>query len=150
MMEGYFGLPEKTREVEWFDPKGKRFIRTGDIGRYDEDGFLILSDRKKDMVISGGFNIYPSDLEAELSQHPAVRESAVVGVPSRQWGETPIAYVVLRPEPTISADQLLNWLNARVGKTQRLADLVVVDSLPRSEIGKILKRQLREEYSAKH
>jgi acyl-CoA synthetase (AMP-forming)/AMP-acid ligase II len=149
MMEGYFGLPEKTREVEWFDGKGKRFIRTGDIGRYDEDGFLILSDRKKDMVISGGFNIYPSDLEAELSQHPAVRESAVVGIPSRQWGETPIAYVVLRPEPTISADQLLNWLNARVGKTQRLADLVVVDNLPRSEIGKILKRQLRDEYSAK-
>lgn len=149
MMEGYFGLPEKTREVEWFDPKGKRFIRTGDIGRYDEDGFLILSDRKKDMVISGGFNIYPSDLEAELSQHPAVRESAVVGVPSRQWGETPIAYVVLRPEPTISADQLLTWLNARVGKTQRLADLVVIDSLPRSEIGKILKRQLREDYLTK-
>lgn len=149
MMEGYFGLPEKTREVEWFDTKGKRFIRTGDIGRYDEDGFLILSDRKKDMVISGGFNIYPSDLEAELSQHPAVRESAVVGVPSRQWGETPIAYVVLRPEHNISAEGLLNWLNARVGKTQRLADLVVVDNLPRSEIGKILKRQLREEYSAK-
>lgn len=149
MMEGYFGMPEKTREVEWFDAKGKRFIRTGDIGRYDEDGFLILSDRKKDMVISGGFNIYPSDLEAELSQHPAVRESAVIGVPSRQWGETPVAYVVLRAEHNISAEGLLNWLNARVGKTQRLADLVVVDNLPRSEIGKILKRQLREEYSAK-
>lgn len=150
MMEGYFGLPEKTREVEWFDPKGKRFIRTGDIGRYDEDGFLILSDRKKDMVISGGFNIYPSDLEAELSQHPAVLESAVVGVPSRQWGETPVAYVVLRPEPNISAEDLLNWLNTRVGKTQRLADLVVIDSLPRSEIGKVLKRQLRDEYRAKN
>ena len=150
MMEGYFGMPEKTREVEWFDANGKRFIRTGDIGRYDEDGFLILSDRKKDMVISGGFNIYPSDLEAELSQHPAVRESAVVGVPSRQWGETPVAYVVLRPEPNISAEDLLNWLNTRVGKTQRLADLVVVDSLPRSEIGKVLKRQLRDEYRAKN
>ncbi len=149
MMEGYFGMPEKTREVEWFDAKGKRFIRTGDIGRYDEDGFLILSDRKKDMVISGGFNIYPSDLEAELSQHPAVRESAVIGVPSRQWGETPVAYVVLRTEHNISAEDLLNWLNARVGKTQRLADLVVIDSLPRSEIGKVLKRQLREEYAAK-
>ncbi len=149
MMEGYFGMPEKTREVEWFDAKGKRFIRTGDIGRYDEDGFLILSDRKKDMVISGGFNIYPSDLEAELSQHPAVRESAVIGVPSRQWGETPVAYVVLRAAPDVSAESLLNWLNARVGKTQRLADLVVIDSLPRSEIGKVLKRQLREEYAAK-
>jgi acyl-CoA synthetase (AMP-forming)/AMP-acid ligase II len=149
MMEGYFGMPEKTREVEWFDAKGKRFIRTGDIGRYDEDGFLTLSDRKKDMVISGGFNIYPSDLEAELSQHPAVRESAVVGVPSRQWGETPVAYVVLRPQSDVSAESLLQWLNARVGKTQRLADLICIDRLPRSEIGKILKRQLREEYTAK-
>lgn len=150
MMEGYFGMPEKTREVEWFDAKGKRFIRTGDIGRYDEDGFLILSDRKKDMVISGGFNIYPSDLEAELNQHPSVRESAVVGVPSRQWGETPVAYVVLQPQTTITADALLGWLNARVGKTQRLADLLLVESLPRSEIGKVLKRQLREEYSTKN
>ena len=150
MMEGYFGMPEKTREVEWFDMKGKRFIRTGDIGRYDEDGFLILSDRKKDMVISGGFNIYPSDLEAELNQHPDVRESAVVGVPSRQWGETPVAYVVLRPHTTITPDDLLSWLNARVSKTQRLADLLLVESLPRSEIGKVLKRQLREEYSTKN
>lgn len=149
MMEGYFGMPEKTREVEWFDTTGKRFIRTGDIGRYDEDGFLILSDRKKDMVISGGFNIYPSDLEAELNQHPAVRESAVVGVPSRQWGETPVAYVVLRPQSQTSADTLLSWVNARVGKTQRLADLILIESLPRSEIGKVLKRQLREQYSAK-
>jgi acyl-CoA synthetase (AMP-forming)/AMP-acid ligase II len=136
--------------VEWFDAKGKRFIRTGDIGRYDEDGFLILSDRKKDMVISGGFNIYPSDLEAELNQHPDVRESAVVGVPSRQWGETPVAYVVLRPQTTITAEALLAWLNARVGKTQRLADLLLVESLPRSEIGKVLKRQLREEYSTRN
>jgi acyl-CoA synthetase (AMP-forming)/AMP-acid ligase II len=73
-----------------------------------------------------------------------------VGVPSRQWGETPVAYVVLRPQTTIAADALLGWLNARVGKTQRLADLLLVESLPRSEIGKVLKRQLREEYSTKN
>lgn len=148
MMEGYYGLPEKTREVEWFDATGKRFIRTGDIARQDEDGFFILADRKKDMVISGGFNIYPSDLEAELGQHPQVRESAVVGVPSRQWGETPVAYVVLQPSATISSEALLEWVNARLGKTQRLADLVLTDSLPRSEIGKVLKRELRDRYGA--
>ena len=148
MMEGYYGMPEKTREVEWFDPSGKRFIRTGDIARYDEDGFLILADRKKDMVISGGFNIYPSDLEAELEQHPDVRESAVVGVPSRQWGETPVAYVVLKPSASITPEALLAWVNARLGKTQRLADLVLTDHLPRSEIGKVLKRELRERYGA--
>jgi acyl-CoA synthetase (AMP-forming)/AMP-acid ligase II len=146
MMKGYHGLPEKTREVEWFDATGKRFIRTGDIGRFDEDGFVILSDRKKDMVISGGFNIYPSDLEAELEQHPEVAEAAVVGVPSRAWGETPVGYVVLRTTATITKEALLAWVNARLGKTQRLADLLFIGDLPRNEIGKTLKRQLREQY----
>ena len=146
MMKGYHGLPEKTREIEWFDTTGKRFIRTGDIGRFDEDGFVILSDRKKDMVISGGFNIYPSDLEAELEQHPEVAEAAVVGVPSRAWGETPVGYVVLRPTATITKEALLAWVNARLGKTQRLADLLLIADLPRNEIGKTLKRQLREQY----
>ena len=77
-------------------PAGERFIRTGDVGRFDEDGFLTLLDRKKDMIISGGFNIYPSDLEAVLREHPAVADAAVVGVPSEQWGETPVAFVVRR------------------------------------------------------
>ena len=148
MMKGYHGLPEKTREIEWFDATGKRFIRTGDIGRFDEDGFVILSDRKKDMVISGGFNIYPSDLEAELEQHPEVAEAAVVGVPSRAWGETPIGYVVLRPNANITKEALLGWVNGRLGKTQRLADLLFIADLPRNEIGKTLKRQLREQYVA--
>ncbi len=143
MMRGYHRLPEKTREVEWFDANGKRFIRTGDVGRFDEDGFLILSDRMKDMVISGGFNIYPSDIEAELAAHPDVRDSAVVGVPSRRWGETPVAFVVLRPGATCTADALLAWVNGRLGKMQRLATLELVESLPRSEIGKVLKRELR-------
>ena len=143
MMRGYHRLPDKTREVEWFDATGKRFIRTGDIGRFDEDGFLILSDRMKDMVISGGFNIYPSDIEAELATHPDVRESAVVGVPSRRWGETPVAFVVLKPGSGASAEALLAWVNGRLGKTQRLATLELVDALPRSEIGKVLKRELR-------
>ena len=146
MMKGYHGLPEKTREIEWFDSTGKRFIRTGDIGRFDEDGFVILSDRKKDMVISGGFNIYPSDLEAELERHPEVAEAAVVGVPSRAWGETPVGYVVLRANASITKEALLAWVNGRLGKTQRLADLLFIDDLPRNEIGKTLKRQLREQY----
>jgi long-chain acyl-CoA synthetase len=94
MMIGYHGQPEMTREAEWFAPDGKRFFRTGDIGRFDADGFLTLFDRKKDMIISGGFNIYPSDLEAQLLRHPSVADAAVVGVPFIQWGETPIAFVV--------------------------------------------------------
>ena len=144
MMTGYHGQPEKTREAEWFAPDGKRFIRTGDIGRFDGDGFLTLFDRKKDMIISGGFNVYPSDLEALLGEHPAVAETAVVGVPSVEWGETPVAFVVARDGHAVSAEALKDWLNARVGKTQRLSDLHVVTELPRSAIGKVLKRELRD------
>ena len=150
MMSGYHGRPEKTREAEWFAPDGKRFIRTGDIGRFDAEGFLTLFDRKKDMVISGGFNIYPSDLEAELRQHPAVADVAVVGVPSEQWGETPVAFVVRKPEgpeATTPDAALKAWLNERVGKTQRLSDLRTIAELPRSAIGKVLKRELRDSYA---
>jgi acyl-CoA synthetase (AMP-forming)/AMP-acid ligase II len=98
------------------------------------------------MIITGGFNVYPSDLEAELAKHPAVAESAVVGIPSREWGETPAAFIVLRPDQQTPAEELRQWLNARVGKTQRLTYATVVDSLPRSSIGKVLKRQLRDEF----
>jgi long-chain acyl-CoA synthetase len=148
MMVGYHRRPEATREAEWFDASGKRFIRTGDIGRFDADGFLILLDRRKDMIISGGFNIYPSDLEAQLREHPAVAEAAVVGVPSAQWGETPVAFVVQRAGHAEPAEALREWFNQRVGKTQRLAALHLVDELPRSAIGKVLKRELRERHAA--
>ncbi|GLS93139.1 4-coumarate--CoA ligase [Piscinibacter gummiphilus] len=149
MMTGYHGQPEKTRDAEWYDPAGKRFIRTGDVGRFDEDGFLTLFDRKKDMVISGGFNIYPSDLEAVLRKHEAVFDAAVVGVPSEQWGETPVAFVVRQPGATVDAETLLQWTNDQVGKTQRLAGLQWIDELPRSAIGKVLKRELRDQYAKK-
>jgi long-chain acyl-CoA synthetase len=146
MMNGYHNQPAKSADAEWRDALGRRFIRTGDVGRFDEDGFLVLMDRRKDMIISGGFNIYPSDLEAELRQHPAVADVAVVGVPSAEWGETPVAFVVRRPGHADTPDALRAWMNARVGKTQRLADLRLLDELPRSAIGKVLKRELRDGY----
>ncbi len=146
MMSGYHRLPDKSREAEWFDAEGQRFIRSGDVGRLDEDGFIVLGDRKKDMVITGGFNVYPSDIESVLCQHPQVAECAVVGVPSAQWGETPVAFVVARPGTQPAAKELREWLNTRVGKTQRVADLRLAERLPRSEIGKVLKRTLREQY----
>jgi long-chain acyl-CoA synthetase len=144
MMTGYHRQPTKTREAEWFDASGKRFIRTGDVGRFDADGFLTLFDRKKDMIISGGFNIYPSDLETVLRGHAAVADVAVVGVPSEQWGETPMAFVVRREGDATTEDALLQWANAQLGKTQRLARLHFIDELPRSAIGKVLKRELRD------
>ena len=149
MMSGYFGQPEKSREAEWFDPLGSRFIRTGDVGRFDADGFLVLVDRRKDMIISGGFNLYPSDLEAVLREHAAVADAAVVGVPSAIWGETPSAWVVRAPvHADIDAETLRLWANARLGKTQRIAFLSFVDELPRSAIGKVLKRELRDRFVA--
>ncbi|MDD9968192.1 MAG: class I adenylate-forming enzyme family protein [Myxococcales bacterium] len=149
MMNGYHNQPGKTAEAQWLDESGKRFIRTGDIGRFDEDGFLTLFDRKKDMIISGGFNVYPSDLEQVLATHPAVAEAAVVGVPSERWGETPVAFVVMRPGTSATGVDVIGWANERLGKTQRLSALEVVPSLPRSSIGKVLKRQLRDEYGAR-
>ena len=160
MMTGYHRQPALTAEAEWFDGAGRRFIRTGDVARFDEDGFLILLDRRKDMIISGGFNIYPSDLEAVLRQHPAVADVAVVGVSSAEWGETPVAFVVrhagaagdvddsVRDSTQDSAAAIRQWANAQVGKTQRLHDLRLIDELPRSAIGKVLKRELRQAWSA--
>src|SRR5262249_35866987 len=137
MMNGYHNKPEQTAQAEWFDASGRRFIRTGDIGRFDEDGFLTLLDRKKDMIISGGFNIYPSDLEGVMRSPPAVLDVAVVGVPSVRWGETPVAFVVINPGASVSTGALLEWTNERVGKMQRLAAVEIVAALPRSAIGKI-------------
>ena len=150
MMTGYYRLPDKTREAEWFSASGERFIRSGDVGQMDADGFIVLGDRKKDMIITGGFNVYPSDIEAVMLQHPEVRECAVIGIPSDAWGETPIAYVIAQPGQHPKAPDLQEWLNHRVGKTQRVADVVVTEQLPRSEIGKVLKRELRQMYAAKN
>jgi acyl-CoA synthetase (AMP-forming)/AMP-acid ligase II len=146
MMSGYHRQPEQTREAEWYAPDSKRFIRTGDIGCFDADGFLTLMDRKKDMIISGGFNVYPSDLEAVLIGHPSVVEVAVVGVASGRWGETPVAFVVKRVGADDTAIQIQNWANTQLGKTQRLAVVEIVETLPRSAIGKVLKRELRDNF----
>jgi acyl-CoA synthetase (AMP-forming)/AMP-acid ligase II len=142
MMTGYNNRPDATDAMKWRDADGNLYYRHGDIGRIDEDGFLTLMDRAKDMIISGGFNIYPSDLEAVLLQNPGVVEAAVIGAPSDEWGETPVGFVVLK-NGADSAD-VLKTANAKLGKTQRLNRLITVGELPRSTIGKVLKRELRD------
>lgn len=148
MMSGYHGRPDLTAQAMWHDAECRAFIRTGDVGQFDDDGFLILMDRRKDMIISGGFNLYPSDLEALLRQHPGVADVAVVGVASPRWGETPVAWVVAQEGRTPDAEELLQWFNSRCGKLQRLAALAFIDELPRSAIGKVLKRELRDRWVA--
>jgi long-chain acyl-CoA synthetase len=149
MMLGYHNQPSMTNDAEWYDPTGRRFIRSGDIGLFDSDGFLVLLDRKKDMIISGGFNVYPSDLERVLLQHPAVAEATVVGVPSARWGETPIGFVVCKAGQAATPEEIIRFVNERVGKTQRLTAVERLDALPRSPIGKVLKRELRDQYAAR-
>jgi acyl-CoA synthetase (AMP-forming)/AMP-acid ligase II len=146
MMQGYHRQRQATRDVEWFDAEGRRFLRSGDIGRFDADGFLTLIDRRKDVLISGGFNVYPSDLEAVLRQHPDVAEAAVVGVPSARWGETPVGFVVRRAHAAGDDEALRQWANERLGSVQRLHAVRTLDALPRSAIGKVLKRALRERW----
>jgi long-chain acyl-CoA synthetase len=147
MMTGYYGRPEDTKALLWRDREGNVFFRSGDLGAFDQDGFLRIVGRKKDVVISGGFNIYASDLESVLLQHPAVREAAVIGIPSEVWGETPWAVVVLHDGRSADADEIRGWVNARLDRMQRLAGVEIRPALPRSEIGKVLKQELRAAYS---
>lgn len=142
MMTGYNNRPDATDAMKWWDSDGHLYYRHGDIGRIDEDGFLTLMDRAKDMILSGGFNIYPSDLEAVLQQDPAVIEAAVIAAPSVEWDETPVGFVVIHSGADV--DQILASANAQLGRTQRLNRLIIIDELPRSAIGKVLKRELRD------
>ena len=146
MMRGYVNREDATDELLWRDRQGNLFFKTGDVGRLDEDGFLFLRDRKKDVIISGGFNIYATDLEDVLLGHEAVHEAAVIGVPSQRWGETPLALVVLEEGFDLDAETLRSWANQRLGKGQQIAALEIRQELPKSEIGKVLKRDLRSPY----
>jgi len=148
MMLGYRNRADKTAEAQWTEPEtGEVWMRMGDIGRVDEDGFVELVGRAKDMIISGGFNIYPSDLELELERESDVVEAAVVGIASPRWGETPVGFVV-RHSGARECDDILAAVNARLGKTQRLAALYPIEEMPRSHIGKLLKSELRERAGA--
>ena len=109
------------------------------------EGYLWLCDRKKDMIISGGFNVYPADIERVLVTHPAVFEAAVVGCPSTRWGETPVAFLTLRDGHAADPEELRTWVNSQVGSVQRVAAVKIVPVLPRGSLGKLLKRELREE-----
>ena len=144
MMLGYQNQPDKTEEASWYDDNGERWQRMGDIGCVDDEGFVTLLGRSKDMIISGGFNIYPRDLEDALLKHPEVVDAAVIGVPSKEWGETPLGFVVAVGGEPLDLPAICARANAELGKTQRISALKQLDELPRSHIGKILKTTLRE------
>ncbi len=147
-MPGYYNRPDASHEATLVDERGRRWLRTGDIGRLDEDGFLYIVDRKKDMILSGGQNVFPGDIESVMLGHPDVAEVAVIGVASDRWGETPVAVVVLRAGAQVAAEALVAWTNERVGRQQRISRVALRDSLPRNANGKILKRELRADFGS--
>jgi long-chain acyl-CoA synthetase len=140
-MDEYWHKPDDTRETIV-----NGWLHTGDIGRYDEKGYIYIVDRKKDMIVSGGENIYPREVEEVLYQHPAVLEAAVIGIPDPYWVEKVHAVVVLKKGESITADELTNFCKGKIARYKAPKSVEFVDSLPKNPSGKILKRELREKY----
>jgi long-chain acyl-CoA synthetase len=146
MMAGYHNKSQATEALVWRDERGRTFIRSGDIGKLDGHGFLHILDRKKDMIISGGLNVYPVDLEAVVGKHPSVADVTVVGVPDDRWGEVAVALVLAKPGVAAEPDVIRDFANERLAKHQRIASVVVrATDFPRNALGKVLKRILRDE-----
>ncbi len=141
VMRGYWKQPETTAETLRGD-----WLHTGDLGYQDDDGFLFLVDRAKDMIISGGFNVYPKEVEDVLTSHPAVAQSAVIGVPDEKWGEKVAAIVVCRPEVEVSAEELISLVKERKGAVQAPKIVEFAENLPLTALGKTDKKALRQAY----
>ncbi len=147
MMEGYLNRPDENYDIIWKDKKGHLFLRTGDIGEMDEEGYLTLRGRAKDMILSGGLNIFPVDIETKLLSHEAVQDVSVIGVENEKWGETPVAFVILKKGIPYKKDVLMVWLNDQLARYQRISDLVIKkEDFPRNALGKVLKASLKRSY----
>ncbi len=146
LMTGYYRNPEATGKMIWRDPKGRTFLRSGDLGRMDEDGYLYIAGRVKDMIKSGGINVYASDIEDVFMRHPAVAEVAAIGIPHERWVETPLLLVIKREGHDIGEEELREWGNARLGHWQRVSRVEFRETFPRATHDKILKRALRDPY----
>jgi acyl-CoA synthetase (AMP-forming)/AMP-acid ligase II len=141
VMMGYYKQPGKTAETiidGW--------LHTGDVGHIDESGFLHITDRKRDVIISGGFNVYPSEVEQVLWTHSAVLDCAVIGVPDEQWGEAVKAVVELKPDQQVNSEELILFVKAKLGSVKAPKSIDFIDTLPRSPVGKVLKKELRAPY----
>ncbi len=139
---GYWRNPEATAASR----DGEGWFHTGDLARMDEEGFFYIAGRSKDMFISGGVNVYPAELEAELLQHPGVQDAAVVGVPHHTWGEVGVAFLVRRPGSQVSGEELTSFLADRLAKYKIPREFVFVEELPRTPYGKVVKGELAERY----
>ena len=141
VMKGYYNNPQATAEVST-----NGWHRTGDIGLKDAEGFVYIVDRKKDMIISGGFNVYPTEVEQVLWTHPAIQDCAVIGAPDDKWGEAVTAVVELKPGAKVDAEELVALCKERVGSVKAPKRVEFWDALPRSAVGKVLKREIRRKF----
>jgi long-chain acyl-CoA synthetase len=139
VMKGYLDNPEGTREAFW----EKTWFRSGDVGLFDDDGYLYIVDRLKDMIITGGENVYSREVEEVLYTRPEIQECAVIGTPDKEWGERVTAYLILRPGETFDKDTLNTYMKSRLSPFKIPKEYLTVDDFPRSPAGKILKRELR-------
>ena len=144
VMQGYWNRPEADAET-FVERDGLRWLRTGDVAVFDAQGYIRIVDRTKDMIAVGGFKVFPSQVEAVLVQHPAIKEALVIGVPDAYRGEAPRAFVTLAEGASETADALKDWLNARLGKHERVDQVVLRESLPKTMIGKLDRKALRAE-----
>jgi fatty-acyl-CoA synthase len=141
--KGYWGNPEATATA--LDSEG--FFHTGDLARCDDEGFFTIAGRRKDMLISGGVNIYPAEIEGELLLHPSVQDAAVVGVPDPTWGEIGVAFIVKRPGQSVTAEALVTFAAEKLAKYKLPREIAFVESLPRTAYGKVVKGELRESWT---
>jgi long-chain acyl-CoA synthetase len=140
VMQGYWNAPGETAQA-MIDG----WLRTGDIARMDEEGYFYIVDRKKDMILSAGYNVYPREVEEVLYQHPKVLEAAVIGLPDDMRGEKIVAYLILKPGETATVAEIRAFCRERLAQYKQPRTIVFRDSLPKALTGKILRRQLREE-----
>jgi acyl-CoA synthetase (AMP-forming)/AMP-acid ligase II len=146
-MQGYWQRPDASAAALWVDPAdGTTWLRTGDAGVKDDDGFLYVQDRIKDMLISGGENIYPAEIENVILAHPGVKEVAVIGIPSAKWGESPLA-VVVRSDAGLTDADVMQFCDGKLGRFKLPRAVVFADEIPRNPSGKVLKRVLRDQFS---
>ena len=145
LMRGYWNLADETAEAL----RGG-WMHTGDAGTMDDEGYIYIQDRVKDMIVSGGENVYPRVVEDVLFQHPAVADAAVIGVPDKQWGETVMAILVLKEGETATEEEIIEHCRDKLGGFERPRSVNFIEELPRNPSGKVVKRELREPYWVGH
>jgi malonyl-CoA/methylmalonyl-CoA synthetase len=148
VFKGYWRMPEKTKEEFAVDDAGSRWFKTGDVGSFDEDGYLSIVGRSKDLIITGGYNVYPKEIEGYIDELPGVAESAVIGVPHVDFGEAVVAVVVPRPDAFLAAEAIIATLKNRIANFKVPKSVHIVNELPRNTMGKVQKKVLRETYGS--